>query len=286
MRTALKKPSVRLGLAILLVVILAAAGIGVYSQVTAFSYADLKDALRARGATVQESRTASSSVTFQGTGHQLNVNDAPMAVYEYGTAIAAQLDAARVSSDGSTFRGGFWPFGGHAVTVDWIAPPHHYRRGRMIVTYIGSDVAITRLLTSVLGPQFAGGAVPNGNGYLWFIDRLRAARATVDVVQHRPSTPVIAGTEPLVDAYLIRINGTVMSVFQFGDDQAAAVYASHIQGGDYVDPSNHGFIIVDYAAPPHFFRKFRLIVLYIGTDEKVLTLLTSALGPPFTEGRF
>jgi hypothetical protein len=96
-------------------------------------------------------------VTFQGAGHQLSVNGTQVAVYEYGTAVAAQFDAGRVSSDGSTFRGGFGPFGSRAVTVDWIAPPHHYTRGRVIVTYVGQDAGILQLLTSVLGRQFAGG---------------------------------------------------------------------------------------------------------------------------------
>ena len=165
MRAALKRPAVRIGLAVVLLVILAAGGLGVYRQVTAFSYHDLLAALNAKGATVQQSGTA-SALTFQGTGHGLMVNDTQVAAYEYGTAVAAQLDASRVSSDGATFRGGFWPFGGSAVTVDWIAPPHHYHRGQVIVTYIGNDVAITSLLTSVLGPQFAGGAVASGGGSL------------------------------------------------------------------------------------------------------------------------
>jgi hypothetical protein len=119
--------------------------------------ADLKDALRTQGASVQESGTA-SRLTFQGDGHRLDVNGAQVAVYEYGTTIAAQLDASRVSTDGSTFRSDFGPFGARAVTVDWIAPPHHYKRGWVIATYIGADVAIMRLLMTVLGPQFAGGA--------------------------------------------------------------------------------------------------------------------------------
>jgi hypothetical protein len=286
MRTALKRPAIRIGLALLLAVILTGAAIGAYSQVTAFSYTDLLAALRSRGATVQESGTA-STLTFQGTGHGLGVNGAEVAAYEYSTTLAAQLDAARVSSDGATFRGGFGPFGGRAVTVDWIAPPHHYRKGRVIVSYIGSDVALLQLLTSVLGPQFAGGgAVPTGNSYLWFVERLRAAGATVDVVQHRPGTSVIGGMQPTVVGHEITVNGTVVSVFEFTDDQAAAVYASHMSGGDYVDPVHHQHIIVEYAAPPHFFRKFKVIVVYLGTDTQVMQLLSSVLGPPFTEESF
>jgi hypothetical protein len=162
MKRVLTKPLARVGL-LLLAVVLIVGGLGAYTQVTAFSYADLLAALRARGAAVQEHSTA-SALTFQGAGHGLLVNGAELAAYAYRTALAAQYDASRVSADGSTFRSGIWPFGGTAVTVDWIAPPHHYRRGRVIVSYIGDDSAITALLTSVLGPQFAGGSAPVGSG--------------------------------------------------------------------------------------------------------------------------
>jgi len=139
------------------------AGFAAYTQVSAFSYADLLSALRARSATVQESGSA-SGILFVGNGRGLVVNGAALAAYEYSTTWAAQLDAGRVSADGATTRGGFGPFGGSAVTVEWIAPPHHFRRGRVIVTYIGSDASILSLLTSVLGQQFAGGATPPGLG--------------------------------------------------------------------------------------------------------------------------
>ena len=40
--------------------------------------------------------------------------------------------------------------------ISWIAPPHFYQVGRLIVFYIGSDQPTLDLLTAVLGPQFAG----------------------------------------------------------------------------------------------------------------------------------
>jgi hypothetical protein len=285
MRDGSRRPWVRVALAVVIVVLLVAAGVGVYTQASAFSYSDLLAALRGQGALVQETGTA-STLTFTGTGHGLTVNGAEVAAYAYRTTVAAQLDASRVSSDGATFRGGFGPFGGHVVTVDWIAPPHHYRRGRVIVSYIGSDVAIMRLLTAVLGPQFAGGAVPNANGYLWLLGRLRAAGASVVLVQHHPNQPVVAGTEPTTDVHDTRVNDAWVSVFEFASGQAAATYASHLSGGDYIDPASHRYIVIDYAASPHFYRMGTILVVYVGTDQQTLQLLTSVLGPPFTEGHF
>jgi hypothetical protein len=275
----------RIGLVGLLAIAVAAAGFGVYSQVTAFSYADLKAALRARGASVAESGAA-STLTFQGTGHNLTVNGAQVAAYEYGTALAAQYDASRVSSDGSTFRGGVGPFGGTAVSVDWIAPPHHYRRGRVIVTYIGDDNAITTLLTGILGPQFAGGAVPVGSGAYWLMDRLRAAGTMVELIRHQPGSAVIYDTQPTADEYDLRVNGARIAAYKFGDASIAASYATHLAGGDYFDPSARQGIIVEYFAPPHFYRSGQLIVLYVGTDTHIMRLLVSVMGPPFTEGHF
>ena len=279
MRRTLAKPVGRIGLLILAVLIILS-GLGAYTQVTAFSYADLLAALRARGAVVRE-HGAASTLTFQGAGHGLLVNGADVTTYEYGTALAAQVDASRVSSDGATFRGGVGPFGGRAVTVDWIAPPHHYHRDRVIVSYIGEDRAITTLLTGILGPQFAGGGIPQvGVSAFWLMDRLRAAGATVEVTQHMPGSAVIYGTQPTTDAYLLRINDAVIATFTFADATSAAAYATHLHGGDYDG------IIVDYAAPPHFYRSGQLIVTYVGTDARIMQLLAAVLGPPFTEGHF
>jgi hypothetical protein len=161
MRRLLAKLAARKLVLALAALLIAAVGIGAYSQVTAFSYGDLLAALHAVGATVQEDGPA-SDILFHGAGHGLLVNGAEVAAYEYGTTLTALLDTNRVSSDGATARGGFGPFGGQAVTVDWMAPPHHFRRGRVVVSYVGSDASILRLLTSVLGAQFAGGAIPPG----------------------------------------------------------------------------------------------------------------------------
>lgn len=60
--------------------------------------------------------------TSCGSGHGLTINGTPVAANAYRTTGTAQLDAAHVTSDGATVRSGFGPSGGHAVTVDWIAP--------------------------------------------------------------------------------------------------------------------------------------------------------------------
>jgi hypothetical protein len=43
-----------------------------------------------------------------------------------------------------------------AAAVAWAAPPHFFRKGRAFVLYLGDDPAMLGLLTTLLGPQFAG----------------------------------------------------------------------------------------------------------------------------------
>jgi hypothetical protein len=155
MRTMRAQRFLRVGALVLLVAIVVGASISIYRQVTAYSYHDLLSALRAQGAHVQEAGRP-STLLFVGASHGLVVNGVQLAAYEYSSTFAAQFDASRMSPDGSTTQPGVWPFGGQAVSVDWIAPPHHFRKGRVIVSYIGSDASILRLLTAVLGRQFAG----------------------------------------------------------------------------------------------------------------------------------
>jgi len=68
-------------------------------------------------------------------------------VFEYPTDAAVQRDAARVAPDGGSV-------GGSAMM--WAATPHFYRRGLLIVLYVGEDSSVTSVLQSVLGPHFAG----------------------------------------------------------------------------------------------------------------------------------
>ena len=44
---------------------------------------------------------------------------------------------------------------------------------------------------------------------------------------------------------------------------------------------NPATMMISWVEPPHFFRKDRVIVLYLGEDAAVLKTLTDALGPQF-----
>jgi hypothetical protein len=126
----------------------------VVTLLTATSYASLQQALRAHGASVHDDGQGSEPF-LGGTDHRLSVNSSDVDVFEYRTTLGASLDASRISSDGSTIRGGFGPFGS-AVVVDFTAAPHWFHDGRIIVLYVGQNAALLTLFQDVLGPQFAG----------------------------------------------------------------------------------------------------------------------------------
>ena len=114
-------------------------------------YASLVDALRAAGATVTPDGPASASL-FSTSAVFILVNGERVQVMEYPDDAAADADAAQISADGSTFRRG----AGAIIHVDWVAPPHFYKQGRIIVLYVGSNPDTIAMLDAVLGPQFAG----------------------------------------------------------------------------------------------------------------------------------
>jgi hypothetical protein len=137
---------------------LAVAALTVYfgwTSLTAPDTATVMDSLRAAGATVTERPSGSGFSFLHGTPHHLLVNGQDVWMYEYPAPALAEVDASGISADGSTFHTGIGPFGS-TVIVDYIAPPHFYKTGRVIALYVGRDADTPRLLRQVFGPPFAG----------------------------------------------------------------------------------------------------------------------------------
>ena len=115
-------------------------------SIPAVDLASLGEALGAAGGTV-ESGEAIEQPFFNVAGQILKVNGADVQAFEYETAEAMEADAAQVADDGGSIG---------ANMVSWMATPHFYKAGRILVLYVGDDQAILDLLEGVLGPQFAG----------------------------------------------------------------------------------------------------------------------------------
>lgn len=118
-----------------------------------------------------------------------------------------------------------------------------------------------------------------------FVDAMRGRGLMVDpVAQVRQPFLTPSGT-------LLRISGAPVSgtaeLESYNYDErdlgwdghaVAAADASRVaRDGQPRDAS----LRVYYPGPPHFFRRERVIVLYVGSDTALLGLLRELLGPPF-----
>lgn len=109
-------------------------------------YASLVDNLRAAGATVEPAGEVAQAF-FSAKGQMIKVNGADVQVFEYADAAAAEAEAAGVAPDGGSVA---------TTMITWVAPPHFYRTGKLIVLYVGDNQDVIALLQTALGAQFAG----------------------------------------------------------------------------------------------------------------------------------
>jgi hypothetical protein len=113
----------------------------------------LIDALRSKNVTVDISGGVSQPFLHPQSGTIIRLSGGALAapadlqLFEYGSASAASADAHQIRADGS---------GNATAIVDWVAPPHIFLKGRVLVIYVGRDAAVVSLLSGLLGPQFAG----------------------------------------------------------------------------------------------------------------------------------
>lgn len=138
------KPHIALGLAPALLLVLSACSGAAGRQVE--DRAGLITALKAAGAQV-ETGDPISQPFFTPEGQTLLLNGDEIQVFEYESSQALESEAAQVAADGGSVG---------TTMIDWLAPPHFYKSGRILVLYIGDDPAILDLLSQLLGPQFAG----------------------------------------------------------------------------------------------------------------------------------
>ena len=118
-----------------------------------------------------------------------------------------------------------------------------------------------------------GGAVKD---QVSLIDALRQKGATVEIAPDPVEQPFfsVAGTSVVV-------NDAPVQVYEYANENEAAAQAAKISPDGY---EIGGTTMVTWIEPPHFFRTGRIIVLYVGTDEKTLALLTELLGAQFAGG--
>ena len=147
----------RIILALLLccVILMTACSTQSSSAQNAMDYKTLLKILQAQDSTVVPDGDVSQLFMDAQQGHIVKIQGEQIQVYEYVSASDADTQASHMSPDGSTFT--FKTLTGTSGSVvDWIAPPHFHKQGRVIVLYVGRNSAIIKTLTGVLGKQFAG----------------------------------------------------------------------------------------------------------------------------------
>lgn len=106
----------------------------------------LIEQLRAKGAAVSLGEEVSQPF-FPVKGRVLLVSGEDVQVFEFRSSAAAAAAACRVNPAGTKVG---------KSSVSWMAPPHFYRKGRLIAIYVGTSPDVRSVLESVLGSQFAG----------------------------------------------------------------------------------------------------------------------------------
>ena len=84
---------------------------------------------------------------FAVNGRIIKVNDADVQVFEYQSAETMEADAVQVSADGGSIG---------TSMISWMATPHFFKSGSVLVLYVGDDITILEALKNIIGEQFAG----------------------------------------------------------------------------------------------------------------------------------
>jgi hypothetical protein len=109
-------------------------------------YKSLLADLRAKGLRA-ESAGKIVQPFFTVAGRVIQVNGQDLQVFQYPDAARTNAQAALVSPDGLSVA---------TTKVHWLAPPRFYKRGKLLVIYLGDDGDVLKILEAALGPHFAG----------------------------------------------------------------------------------------------------------------------------------
>ena len=107
---------------------------------------DLINRLRAGGSKIGRGGKISQPF-FSVPGRIITVDGEHVQVFQYANAKSTEREAKAIDQQGSPV--------GTSIPM-WVAPPHFYKSGTLIVLYVGQNSSVIKALEGVLGPQFAG----------------------------------------------------------------------------------------------------------------------------------
>lgn len=85
------------------------------------------------------------------TRKRMILNKEAIDIYLYNSNKEAEDDARRIDNGGCEYSDGT-----KSINVSWVSYPHFYKKGNIIVQYIGENQKIIDDLKDIFGDQFAG----------------------------------------------------------------------------------------------------------------------------------
>lgn len=82
---------------------------------------------------------------------RLIFDDIALDIYIFKSTKNMESEASNINNDGFIYNNG-----SKLVNVSWISIPHFYKKGTLIVQYVGENVNIISDLNDILGEPFAG----------------------------------------------------------------------------------------------------------------------------------
>jgi len=85
------------------------------------------------------------------TRKRMIIDDKAIDIYQFSNDKKMETEASRIASDGCSYSND-----SKTVNVTWVSLPHFYKKGSLIIQYIGEDEIIISDLKDILGEQFVG----------------------------------------------------------------------------------------------------------------------------------
>jgi hypothetical protein len=240
-----------------------------------------EDSVEALGNTEQPTVEA-----FSGKSKWIKIDGEVVNVWEYADEATAAREAGFVKYDGFDLRRPADAASkGTYEHIDWIAPSHWYRAGRIIVLYVGKRWATIDLLESLVGPRYAGEGIgpPPVTDFQSFMGNLLLSGARVKALRDTAFQGDMQQSFFSGNGKRIELNSENVSLLEYQNEATAAAEAGFISkdGYSYTSEDGRSIVNISWVAPPHFYRAGRIIVLYVGENRQTIDLLETLLGPPF-----
>jgi ABC-type transport system substrate-binding protein len=117
-------------------------------------YSSFAQALESAGFTVRDGERSETDMLFTEDRQAVLIDGVSVSTYEYPTSKALDEARSSISRDGYSVQTS--TADGNTV-VEWVATPHFYSAGTLLVLYVGDEQRTLDALERLLGPPFAGG---------------------------------------------------------------------------------------------------------------------------------